>query len=101
MRYAGAVKAAVPQQELYDLTETRPRASFKCIDEARCKGCGGTDFKVVKPGALRFTSLMACTACDRVTTYLDLLDDIGEQAMDRANESLAKLKKTRAALLSC
>ena len=60
---------------------------------ARCKGCGGTDFKVVKPGALRLTSLMACTACDRVTTYLDLLDDIGEQAMSRANESLANLKR--------
>jgi hypothetical protein len=60
---------------------------------ARCKDCGGTDFKVVKPGTLRLTSLMACTACDRVTTYLDLLDDIGEQAMQRANESLTKLKR--------
>jgi hypothetical protein len=60
---------------------------------ARCKGCSGTDFKILKPGTLRLTSLMTCTACDRVTTYLDLLDDIGEQAMQRANESLAKLKK--------
>ena len=60
---------------------------------ARCKGCGGTDFKPVKPGALRLTSLMSCTQCDRVTTYLDLLDDIGEQAIARANEALAKLKR--------
>ena len=59
---------------------------------ARCKGCGGTDFKVLRPGALRLTSMMTCTACERVTTYLDLLDDIGEQAMRRANESLTKLK---------
>ena len=60
---------------------------------ARCKGCGGTDFKPLKPGALRLTSLMTCTACERVASYLDLLDDIGEQAMRRANESLANLKK--------
>ena len=60
---------------------------------ARCKGCGGTDFKVLRPAALRLTSLMTCTGCDRVTTYFDLLNDIGEQAMSRANESLAKLKK--------
>ena len=31
--------------------------------------------------------------CQRVTTYLDLLDLIGEEAMRRANDSLAKLKK--------
>jgi hypothetical protein len=60
---------------------------------ARCKGCGGTDFKALRQGELRLTSLMTCTACDRVTSYLDLLDDIGEQAMRRANESLTKLKK--------
>lgn len=60
---------------------------------ARCKGCGGTDFKALKPGQLRLRSLMICTACDRVATYMDLLDDIGEQAMRRANESLAKLRK--------
>ena len=60
---------------------------------ARCKGCGGTDFKVLRPGALRFTSMMTCTRCERVTTYFDLLDDIGEQAMSRANESLANLKR--------
>ena len=60
---------------------------------ARCKGCGGTDFKALRPSTLRLTSLMTCIGCDRVTTYLDLLDDIGEQAMSRANESLTKLKK--------
>jgi hypothetical protein len=60
---------------------------------ARCKGCGGTEFKVLRPGALRLTSMMICAVCERVTTYLDLLDDIGEQAMSRANESLTKLKK--------
>jgi hypothetical protein len=62
--------------------------------KARCKGCGGTDFKVLRPGTLRLTSLMTCTACDRVATYLDLLDDVGEQAMSRANDALEKLKRS-------
>ncbi len=60
---------------------------------ARCKGCGGTDFKVLSTGALRLTSAMACASCGRKTTYLDLLDSIGEEAIRRANEAFAKLKK--------
>jgi hypothetical protein len=60
---------------------------------ARCKGCGGNDFKVLSAGALRLTSILACTACGRQTSYLDLLDAIGEEAIRRANEALAKLRK--------
>jgi len=61
---------------------------------ARCKECGGTEFKVLSSGNLRLTSRLVCIKCERVTTYLDLLDVIGEEAMRRANESLAKLKKS-------
>lgn len=60
---------------------------------AACKGCGGIDFKVLSTGALRLTSVLACTRCGRETPYLDLLDAIGEEAIRRANEALAKLKK--------
>ena len=60
---------------------------------ARCKECGGDEFRPLNTGALRLTSRMVCVKCERVTTYLDLLDLIGEEAMQRANDSLAKLKK--------
>jgi hypothetical protein len=62
---------------------------------ARCKGCGGTDFRVLGMGAPRLTSLFACTSCGKETTYLDLLNAIGEEAIRRANEALAKLKKNQ------
>jgi hypothetical protein len=60
---------------------------------ARCKECGGTEFRPLTTGAMRLTTRLACNSCDRVTSYLDLLDLIGEEAMRRANDSLAKLKK--------
>jgi hypothetical protein len=60
---------------------------------ARCAGCGGTDFKQQQGGALRLATVMRCTACGRDSTYRELLDAIGEEAMRRANEALAKLKK--------
>lgn len=60
---------------------------------ARCKGCGGTEFRALTKGTMRLTTRLACNTCDRVASYLDLLDLIGEEAMRRANESLAKLKK--------
>jgi len=60
---------------------------------ARCSGCEGTDFRPLDAGALRLTTRMACTQCNQVMTYRELLESIGEQAMRRANEALAKLKK--------
>jgi hypothetical protein len=60
---------------------------------ARCDGCGGTDFKLLSPGALRLASLLACTSCGRKASYLGLLDAIGEEAMRQANEALIKHKK--------
>ena len=61
---------------------------------ARCKSCGGTDFRPLEAGALRLTTRLVCTQCDHVVMYRDLLESIGEQAMHRANEALAKLKKS-------
>jgi hypothetical protein len=60
---------------------------------ARCTGCGGSDFTQANGGALRLATRMTCAACGKETTYRELLDQIGEEAMRRANESLAKLKK--------
>jgi len=62
---------------------------------ARCKECGGKEFRQLGSGALRLTSRLTCTSCERSVIYLDLLNFIGEEAMRRANESLAKLKKNR------
>jgi hypothetical protein len=60
---------------------------------ARCAGCGGTEFRQLDAGAVRLATRMACMQCNRPTTYRELLDSIGEEAMRRANEALAKLKK--------
>ena len=62
---------------------------------ARCRGCGGKDFRLLDEGAARMTSRMACTRCGRATTYRELLEAIGEEAMRRANEALEKLRKGR------
>ena len=60
---------------------------------ARCASCGGTEFRQLDAGAVRLATRMACVHCNSPTTYRELLDSIGEEAMRRANEALAKLKK--------
>jgi hypothetical protein len=60
---------------------------------ARCDGCGGTDFKQMDPGTPRLATRMVCTRCRKESLYRDLLYSIGEEAMRRANDALAKLKK--------
>lgn len=62
---------------------------------ARCKSCDGQDFRVTDEGGLRLTSRMACAGCGQVTTYRELLESIGEDAMRRANDALEKLRKRR------
>jgi hypothetical protein len=59
---------------------------------ARCRKCGKTDFEPILPGALRLTTPMACTGCGERTTYRDLLEQIGEEAIRRANDAIARLK---------
>ncbi len=60
---------------------------------ARCRKCGKTDFKPLVPGALRLTTAMACTGCGEATTYRELLEQIGEEAIRRANDAIAQLKR--------
>ena len=62
---------------------------------ARCKGCEGRDFRAADSEAVRLTTRMTCAGCGRVTTYRELLESIGEEAMQRANDALEKLRKTR------
>lgn len=60
---------------------------------ARCRKCGKTDFQPLGAGELRLTSVLACTGCGHRATYRELLERIGEQAVKRANESIAQLKR--------
>jgi hypothetical protein len=62
---------------------------------AQCKTCHGTEFDVVSPGALRLTSELRCKGCGEKCKYLALLDQIGEEAMRRANEAIEELKKKK------
>lgn len=59
---------------------------------ARCRKCGKTDFRPLVPGPLRLTTPMACTGCDERTTYRELLEQIGEEAIRRANDAIERLK---------
>lgn len=50
------------------------------------------EFDEVAAEALRAATRLACTKCGRQTLYGDLLEQIGERAMQQANDSLAKLR---------
>ena len=60
---------------------------------ARCRKCGKTDFKPLAAGELRLTTAMACTGCGERASYRELLEQIGEEAIKRANEAIARLKR--------
>jgi len=60
---------------------------------AACTRCGGTDLEPLSPGALRLASELKCTGCGAKLKYLALLDQIGEEAMRRANRAIEELKK--------
>lgn len=62
---------------------------------AACPRCGGTEFDSLTAGPLRLPSEMRCKACGVITRYLTLLDQIGEEAMRRANRAIEQLKKGR------
>ena len=62
---------------------------------AHCDACGGTEFDVLSPGALRLTSELRCKGCGAKCKYLALLDQIGEEAMRRANAAIDELKKKK------
>ena len=60
---------------------------------ARCRKCGGTDFRPLAAGELRLDTAMACSGCGERTTYRDLLEQIGEEAIRRANEAIERLRR--------
>ena len=62
---------------------------------AHCPRCGGTAFDPQSEGPLRLASEFKCSACGAGVRYLALLDQIGEEAMRRANEAIDALKKKK------
>jgi hypothetical protein len=62
---------------------------------AACPRCGGTEFEQVTDEPLRLPSELYCTGCGAKTRYLALLNQIGEEAMRRANRAIEELKKRR------
>lgn len=60
---------------------------------AHCAGCGGTDFEPLSAAPMRLASELKCTGCGARMKYLALLDQIGEEAMRRANQAIDELKK--------
>ena len=62
---------------------------------AACPRCGGTEFEPLSAGPLRLPSELRCKGCGAITRYLTLLDQIGEEAMRRANRAIEQLKKDR------
>ena len=62
---------------------------------ARCPRCQGSEFEALTAGPLRLASELECSGCGERVRYLALLDQIGEEAMRRANEAIDALKKKK------
>jgi hypothetical protein len=60
---------------------------------ARCPKCEGADFESAPGGALRVTSELKCRGCGAKHKYLVLLDQIGDEAMRRADKAIDGLKR--------
>jgi hypothetical protein len=60
--------------------------------QAHCPGCGGVEFDERSRAQLVLDAQLRCTACGRKALYRELLDQIGEQAIKQANESLSRLR---------
>jgi hypothetical protein len=60
---------------------------------AGCVECGAGEFEPLWAEPLRLASALKCSACDASYTYLQLIDQIGEEAMRRANKAVDELQK--------
>jgi hypothetical protein len=60
---------------------------------ACCRRCNGEEFEPLQAGDLRLASELKCSGCAARYTYLQLLDQIGEEALRRANQALDELKR--------
>jgi hypothetical protein len=60
---------------------------------ATCPQCGGAQFDPLSAGPLRLASVLQCSACRTEVKYLALLDQIGDEAMRRANKAIDDLKR--------
>jgi hypothetical protein len=59
---------------------------------ARCPKCDGTDFQSMSGYTLQLTSELKCGGCGATHKYLALLDQIGDEAMRRADKAIDGLK---------
>jgi hypothetical protein len=62
---------------------------------ASCAACGRTEFESSTRGRLVPTSTLKCSHCGASYSYLQLVDQIGQAAMRRANQALEELKKKK------
>ena len=53
---------------------------------AGCVECGDGEFEPLSAEPLRLASTLKCSACGASYTYLQLIDQIGEEAMRRVNK---------------
>ena len=60
---------------------------------AWCVWCNGGEFEPLQPGPLRLSTELKCSACGAKYSYLQLLDQIGAEAIRRANKAMDELKK--------
>ena len=58
---------------------------------AKCRNCGKTEFAPLLAGPLRLASVVVCDGCKTSTTYRELRDQLGEEAMRRAKASIDAL----------
>ena len=67
---------------------------------AECASCHGTDFEPhgVRRELIASQTPMACTRCGAHTSYIALLMQIGDKAVARSLETLARIRAQRAKL---
>ena len=67
---------------------------------AECASCHGTDFEPqsARRDPIAAQTPMACTRCGAHTSYIALLMQIGDQAIARSLETLARIRAQRAKL---